>query len=704
MKQLLKSILFITLFVFGGFGSQTIFAQENCQIESIYFEKPSGQLTPDSTIQLHVNQNGQCDGVPFTLIIEEDESGGVDDNVFEQYGYQFNSTNEPLVVTFKPGNEYCDDENCLYYVTFESAYLQNLSSDPEGTSSFFNTDAEINAARLETTCGDCDEEQEFEVISVTGNYNANQTQTLLNNCQITDVTFVPHGTQNESSTPFLNPEQQSDVKLNIQTNNCASEIIFTVEIWDYDGADEEAEEARYEGKLPQGETEIKNTYIPGDTDCTGSTDGVDSCTYGAIVRVSSENLPGIKIKKYDNDVIDTPNNENAINFRCGPNGCDNIEWQRINSNLVGSTNSNGSSSAQYTQTQQPTYDVNSPCFISQSEGYSDNCYEFLAPIPGFTSQSGDVETVVDGNGNVQRVAIRNLKDFQLGEYIQSLFNIALGVLMVLSVIMIVVAGVEYMTTEAIYSKGAAKKRIMSAVTGLILALGIFLILKTINPKLLEINFGQGIEEVSINIVEDPAQVDGDGTNLSVSNAPATQICNNRKHRGYWKGQTTHKLATIQQVAQGGNLSSLEGNGINLDTGTPQGTSIQNNVESSFAQKIINFNNALESQNISTRVTEAFGPSFLGHGSPCHYLGSCIDLATQNAQYNVDTVEKIIKTADENGLTAQFEFSNQQSQSAYESMQNELFNRGIDKCMIKYVTHATNWHFSVYDKVTESLTL
>jgi hypothetical protein len=38
------------------------------------------------------------------------------------------------------------------------------------------------------------------------------------------------------------------------------------------------------------------------------------------------------------------------------------------------------------------------------------------------------------------------------------------------------------------------------------------------------------------------------------------------------------------------------------------------------------------------------------------------------------------------------------------MQEELGNRGIDRCMVKYVTGATNWHFSIYDKATSGLTL
>ena len=147
----------------------------------------------------------------------------------------------------------------------------------------------------------------------------------------------------------------------------------------------------------------------------------------------------------------------------------------------------------------PTYDSSSPCYLTDTdpettgaqEGYDENCYELLAPIPGI----GDI---VKGD----RIAIGNLKDYQLGEYVNTLFQVAISILMVLAVIMIIVAGVEYMTVESIYGKSKAKSHIIGAVAGLILALGIFLIIKTINPRLLEVNFGSGIDVAKITVEKD----------------------------------------------------------------------------------------------------------------------------------------------------------------------------------------------------------
>ena len=160
-----------------------------------------------------------------------------------------------------------------------------------------------------------------------------------------------------------------------------------------------------------------------------------------------------------------------------------------------------SNDPQNSGTTEPDYDSGSPCYVAigagnegngvdpSKEGYDENCYELLAPIPGI------------GNKTVgNRSAITDLKNYDIGDYVNTIFQAALGILMVIAVIMIVIAGVEYMTVESIYGKSDAKKRITGALLGLILALGIFIILRTINPRLLEVNFGSNIETVSIDTV------------------------------------------------------------------------------------------------------------------------------------------------------------------------------------------------------------
>ncbi len=87
--------------------------------------------------------------------------------------------------------------------------------------------------------------------------------------------------------------------------------------------------------------------------------------------------------------------------------------------------------------------------------------EPLAPLPGFTA------------------------DLNLGQWFESLFTILIVIAGLLALIMIIVGGITYMTSESFGGKGQAKEYIINAIVGLILALGAWVILNTVNPDLAE---------------------------------------------------------------------------------------------------------------------------------------------------------------------------------------------------------------------------
>ncbi|MEI6553395.1 MAG: hypothetical protein WCO09_02405, partial [bacterium] len=74
-------------------------------------------------------------------------------------------------------------------------------------------------------------------------------------------------------------------------------------------------------------------------------------------------------------------------------------------------------------------------------------------------------------------------------YLNILIRIFIGICAILAMIMIVMGGIQYMTSELVSSKQAAKESIMNAILGLLLALGAFAILNTINPDLLNVGLG-----------------------------------------------------------------------------------------------------------------------------------------------------------------------------------------------------------------------
>ncbi|MCB9808800.1 C40 family peptidase [Candidatus Nomurabacteria bacterium] len=121
-------------------------------------------------------------------------------------------------------------------------------------------------------------------------------------------------------------------------------------------------------------------------------------------------------------------------------------------------------------------DESNPCYDpSQPDLRKPGCQELLAPIPGFGDR-------VDEN-------------LSLGKYINTLLQMVIGFMGIIAVLMIIAAGVKYMTTESFGGKANAKETITNAFLGLLIAVSIFIILRTINPDLL--NLDPGIKKVSL---------------------------------------------------------------------------------------------------------------------------------------------------------------------------------------------------------------
>ena len=74
----------------------------------------------------------------------------------------------------------------------------------------------------------------------------------------------------------------------------------------------------------------------------------------------------------------------------------------------------------------------------------------------------------------------------LGVYLNSIFRVVLGIIGILAVIKIILGGLQYLSTDAVSGKSEGKASIQAAVGGLLLAITAWIILYTINPKLLDI--------------------------------------------------------------------------------------------------------------------------------------------------------------------------------------------------------------------------
>ncbi len=107
------------------------------------------------------------------------------------------------------------------------------------------------------------------------------------------------------------------------------------------------------------------------------------------------------------------------------------------------------------------------------------CYVLLEPLPGITA----VNTTQG-----------------LAPYIRLMFRLAIGIAGVIAVVVIIISGITTMTSEAPFTKSAAKGRILDALIGLLLLLGCVVILNTINPELL--NVGLSLKPISHSIESD----------------------------------------------------------------------------------------------------------------------------------------------------------------------------------------------------------
>lgn len=149
--------------------------------------------------------------------------------------------------------------------------------------------------------------------------------------------------------------------------------------------------------------------------------------------------------------------------------------------------------------------------LAEDSSASWDQYVPLAPLPGTTQ--GDC--VTDKNGNVSGCTT----DIQT--YLPGIFKLAIGIAGVLAVLMIIIGGVEYITTDAIQGKSEGKARIQNALWGLVLVLVSWILLYTINPKLTVFNLN--VEKTTVADTNNNSNSNGDysGTGAALTSDEET---------------------------------------------------------------------------------------------------------------------------------------------------------------------------------------
>lgn len=124
----------------------------------------------------------------------------------------------------------------------------------------------------------------------------------------------------------------------------------------------------------------------------------------------------------------------------------------------------------------------------KNESTSSAKYKLLAPIGSFTEAPENV-----------------------GDYLNKIFLIAIGLCGALAVLMLIIAGIQYMGEESIFGKVDAKGKIGDALFGLGIALVAYALLNTIDPRILN----GGIKIKAVTLAIDP-EVHGDNPQSAIN--------------------------------------------------------------------------------------------------------------------------------------------------------------------------------------------
>ena len=133
-----------------------------------------------------------------------------------------------------------------------------------------------------------------------------------------------------------------------------------------------------------------------------------------------------------------------------------------------------------------------PTITFAADAYTDG-YTPLAPIPQLLGKDG--------------------KTIDIGTFIPAIIKLGIGLAAAFALLMIFMGGIQYMSTDAFNDKKEGRSTITNAVIGLLLAIGAYSILYTVNPRLLNISLSLPYAgtttpagELSVNL-DDPSTID-----------------------------------------------------------------------------------------------------------------------------------------------------------------------------------------------------
>jgi hypothetical protein len=193
---------------------------------------------------------------------------------------------------------------------------------------------------------------------------------------------------------------------------------------------------------------------------------------------------------------------------------------------------------------------------------TDTTYVPLAPLP----RLGDKECIVtDSKGTQTTVKCfetqinKETNPCPFGKYMNIMINLVIGLIAVGAVVMIVMGGIEYMTSELISSKQAGRERIVNALLGLLIAVGAYVLLNTINPQLLDMCLE--LEAVEITIKPEEILRNRAGGGVCAPITDPNNLCYPANLTAAFPGAPGNPAPFNTLAAQASAICSLESHGM-----------------------------------------------------------------------------------------------------------------------------------------------
>lgn len=142
-----------------------------------------------------------------------------------------------------------------------------------------------------------------------------------------------------------------------------------------------------------------------------------------------------------------------------------------------------------------------PGSVGESLDFNSRSYHLLAPWPGLSVlMDPDLCAQKKADGSVPQDAICDVNGF-----LNFAFKLLIGITAVVLVLRLMYEGYQYVVTDVPFLKASAKSDFKTALLGLLLALSAYIILNTINPKL--VNNRITIDSVEVRVLQLPDNAD-----------------------------------------------------------------------------------------------------------------------------------------------------------------------------------------------------